>query len=815
MKVSITTPLFTANQGVENDEFNRRVLPENKQQDQFQKNVYDPVAVLRKRYERTELPETCKYLARPQLKKILGTKPPPLYQSPPLPSTDAEDRPTFGRIISTMPELPSQRHVNCFDGDFEPKAGENINALWNDRTVAFGSMSVNTQQKFLEEKQEESLRGFQPRKWKMDVETKIEEDQLKKKVESRMKEFGAGFQLPFVPCEKITRMPMRSSSEIWRHKPLPPKRGGGGGGGSTEEDTVEKFKLLMSRLHQEEIWLQKTMEATPSLVGQGNRIIGKCARQEYLTRPLDNGTCWHKDVLSSLSQLHGYAVPYLQTLPENLRTQKAMANAAWRRYLTEAPTPEAPQDAAPTNVDAGDAGDAPHNGAEIDANEEMDATQPSESMPPPPGNTPLPPIDVEETTEPSDQQQLLAPPEQQPQQDQMEAEGSGEMEGDEQEKENDTDGDLPEAGAETKAVELAEEGMDEETPANHEGVSDAEEDQGGSPDEGNEAVSDGEGEADAEGEREGEGGDGEELVDNAAVDNAAGDATGDAAAGGEEELMDAVETGNVADENANAEQQHRLPDIQSTSSSSEPRVAYGDSKGAQRNGQQKTTHSILSKTPHTFVPISDDYDASVEKRDAAQDEYAVKDRDANATEDKDARRVVRINAESHHQLNNLNHNAERPSQGAMTTGDKSSEIPLRTCKAIFPIVSNTTFRSETAVSGRSSYGQEINSSLVRPNLSDCQTLKKPETVVPNLTISYPFAVGQMPAKTAAIKPRSRLASRTTSRLPSRGSLVSRQRILSREDAAQQRQDAMLLRQDGMQRHDATLLRQDHTKRRER
>ena len=36
------------------------------------------------------------------------------------------------------------------------------------------------------------MRGFQPRKWKMDVETKIEEDQLKKKVESRMKEFGAG-----------------------------------------------------------------------------------------------------------------------------------------------------------------------------------------------------------------------------------------------------------------------------------------------------------------------------------------------------------------------------------------------------------------------------------------------------------------------------------------------------------------------------------------------------------------------------------------------------------------------------------------------
>ena len=258
-----------------------------------------------------------------------------------------------------------------------------------------------------------------------------------------------------------------------------------------------------------------------------------------------------------------------------------MANAAWRRYLTEAPTPEAPQDSAATNVDAGDAGDAPLDGAEIDAIEEMDATQP-ETMPPPPGNTPLPPIDVEETTEPSDQQQPSAPLEQQPQQDQVEVERPGEMEGDEEEQEEDKDGDLPEAGVETKSVELAEEGMEEETPGNHEGVSDAEEDQGGSPDEGGEAVSDGEGEK--------EGGDGEELEVNATVDNVAVDATGDAAAEGGEELMDAVETENVADENANAEQQHRLSDIQSTPSS-EPRVAYGDQKGAQRNGLRKSTLS--------------------------------------------------------------------------------------------------------------------------------------------------------------------------------------------------------------------------------
>ena len=66
------------------------------------------------------------------------------------------------------------------------------------------------------------------------------------------------------------------------------------------------------------------------------------------------------------------------------------------------------------------------------------------------------------------------------------------------------------------------------------------------------------------------------------------------------------------------------------------------------------------------MPLSDDFDAGVENRDAARDEHAVNHREANATKDKDARRVVRINAESHHKLNNLNHNAERPSQGPMT-----------------------------------------------------------------------------------------------------------------------------------------------------
>ena len=60
------------------------------------------------------------------------------------------DPPAFGRIISTMPELPSQRHVNCFDGDFEPKAGDNVNALWIDPTVAYGAMPVRNDERQME-----------------------------------------------------------------------------------------------------------------------------------------------------------------------------------------------------------------------------------------------------------------------------------------------------------------------------------------------------------------------------------------------------------------------------------------------------------------------------------------------------------------------------------------------------------------------------------------------------------------------------------------------------------------------------------------
>ena len=35
--IPLTTPLFTASQGVENDDFNRRCMPMNKQQDKFEK----------------------------------------------------------------------------------------------------------------------------------------------------------------------------------------------------------------------------------------------------------------------------------------------------------------------------------------------------------------------------------------------------------------------------------------------------------------------------------------------------------------------------------------------------------------------------------------------------------------------------------------------------------------------------------------------------------------------------------------------------------------------------------------------------------
>lgn len=148
--IPLTTPLFTASQGVENDDFNRRGMPMNKQQDKFEKRVYDPIAVLTNRYQKDDMPESCKFLARPKLKKILGTKPPLAYQSPSGMETEDKIAP-YGRTISTMPELPSLRHENCFNPDYEPTAGENIDALWIKPTVAFGSMNANTQQKFLEE----------------------------------------------------------------------------------------------------------------------------------------------------------------------------------------------------------------------------------------------------------------------------------------------------------------------------------------------------------------------------------------------------------------------------------------------------------------------------------------------------------------------------------------------------------------------------------------------------------------------------------------------------------------------------------------
>ena len=92
-----------------------------------------------------------------------------------------------------------------------------------------------------------------------------------------------GQQLPFAPCERITRIPKKSASEVWRLKPIGDGRGGGGvgegagggnsggGGGGAEERTTEKFHMLMSKLHKEELWTQKMMETTPSLLGEGNR----------------------------------------------------------------------------------------------------------------------------------------------------------------------------------------------------------------------------------------------------------------------------------------------------------------------------------------------------------------------------------------------------------------------------------------------------------------------------------------------------------------------------------------------------------------
>ena len=55
---------------------------------------------------------------------------------------------------------------------------------------------VNTQQRFLEAKQEESLRKCQPRKWRRDIEAKMSEDRLRKKVHARTKDFGPGESFP-------------------------------------------------------------------------------------------------------------------------------------------------------------------------------------------------------------------------------------------------------------------------------------------------------------------------------------------------------------------------------------------------------------------------------------------------------------------------------------------------------------------------------------------------------------------------------------------------------------------------------------------
>jgi len=100
---------------------------------------------------------------------------------------------TFGRIISTMPEYPSQRHVNCYDQDFQPPKGENIDNLWIDKPIHFGSMRVKTQQNLIEDKLDESLQRCKPGKWRIDIETKIADEQLAKQVSSKTKD-GVGLQ---------------------------------------------------------------------------------------------------------------------------------------------------------------------------------------------------------------------------------------------------------------------------------------------------------------------------------------------------------------------------------------------------------------------------------------------------------------------------------------------------------------------------------------------------------------------------------------------------------------------------------------------
>ena len=42
------------------------------------------------------------------------------------------------------------------------------------------------------------MKKFHPKKWKMDIDNKIEEDKLEKNVATKMKDFGAGWHKLFV-----------------------------------------------------------------------------------------------------------------------------------------------------------------------------------------------------------------------------------------------------------------------------------------------------------------------------------------------------------------------------------------------------------------------------------------------------------------------------------------------------------------------------------------------------------------------------------------------------------------------------------------
>lgn len=97
-----------------------------------------------------------------------------------------------------------------------------------------------------------------------------------------------------------------SASEIWRND-------------TDKNQTVTEYKMLMSKLHEEEMKTQYLLEETHTLLGKGNRIKRNCKVQSYNTRPLDSTTAWFKDIRSKWSILHGFAVPHLQTLPEKFK----------------------------------------------------------------------------------------------------------------------------------------------------------------------------------------------------------------------------------------------------------------------------------------------------------------------------------------------------------------------------------------------------------------------------------------------------------------------------------------------------------------